>query len=269
MALTKAKLIELIDNGDIDVGGGGGLGQNLLHNWDFRNPVNQRGISGYWTGGYNYDRWSLGEGVIYSHSNYIEVRAGARLVQSIEGVSLAGRVVTVSAFSSAGILYSITTTVPLDHGGISSITDRHIVFSISHLAGRIAVQFKPTTTVGIAQVKLELGTVSTLHLDPPMDSGAEIVKCRRYFMKFPANTKFYGINGAATYLFLSLPTIMRVIPSDVNLPQFTVSSSAINANFPVISSHHSTQHLEYRFNTNYTGPGVGQCLEAIQVSADL
>ncbi len=30
MALTKAKLIELIDNGDIDVGGGGGLADILL-----------------------------------------------------------------------------------------------------------------------------------------------------------------------------------------------------------------------------------------------
>ena len=37
MALTKAKLIELIDNGDIDVGGGG-VNPNILHNWDFRNP---------------------------------------------------------------------------------------------------------------------------------------------------------------------------------------------------------------------------------------
>ncbi|NCB53039.1 MAG: hypothetical protein EOM54_14375, partial [Clostridia bacterium] len=34
------------------------LGQNILHNWDFRNPVNQRGAS--WVSGantYGLDRW--------------------------------------------------------------------------------------------------------------------------------------------------------------------------------------------------------------------
>ncbi|MCL2665388.1 MAG: hypothetical protein FWE82_07235, partial [Defluviitaleaceae bacterium] len=40
-------------------------GVNLLHNWDFRNPVNQRGLAEYASEGYTVDRWRIsGKGKI-------------------------------------------------------------------------------------------------------------------------------------------------------------------------------------------------------------
>ena len=38
---------------------GGIYRKNLLHNWDFRNPVNQRGFTSTTNAGYTIDRWQL------------------------------------------------------------------------------------------------------------------------------------------------------------------------------------------------------------------
>ena len=126
MALTKAKLIELFDSGQLDdYMGGGALGNitadgkvgttadltlmtgagglvvartmaeaiaiwkftnpNLLHNWDFRNPVNQREVSGaISTGAEFYDRWIRLSGTVTTNAAYLTIGASAVIEQRID-----------------------------------------------------------------------------------------------------------------------------------------------------------------------------------------
>ena len=182
MALTKAKLIELIDNGDIDVGGGG-VNPNILHNWDFRyNPVNQRGVTGVLsTSAYFYDRWEMYDtGNITVAAGYLTFASGADAWQYIEVLALVGKVVTVSVMVG-DVVYSTTGTIP----GSSYNAYTLIGFGEIRLGtgsnGHNYVEFMPDAARNVQAVKCELGTVSTLAYDPPADPAVELPKCQRFF----------------------------------------------------------------------------------------
>ena len=90
------------------------LGQNRLHNWDFRNPVNQRGVSGeVSTVVYFYDRWILLSGTATINSEYLTLNG--IMSQRIEGHLLSGKTVTFSA-KVGGTVYSGTNTFPSTTG---------------------------------------------------------------------------------------------------------------------------------------------------------
>jgi hypothetical protein len=68
---------------------------------------------------------------------------------------------------------------------------------------------------GIEMVKLELGTVSTLHLDPPMDHAVELPKCQRFYAPISGCLTYFA-NVSSESLFLGhigLPVKMRVSPT--------------------------------------------------------
>ena len=210
MALTKAKLIELIDNGDIDVGGGGlsnpmpdttlianlnadlldgvhladiRLGQNILHNWDFRNPVNQRGVSGtISTGTYFYDRWIRNSGTVTVAAGYLTLASGAVVEQRIEGNLLAGVICTVS-FEVGSTIYHGSGVFPANNGTVSVEVDGYPNITFGCATGYMFVLIPATSNTSIKRFKCEMGFVSTLHLDPPADYGMESIKCFRYAKK--------------------------------------------------------------------------------------
>ena len=211
MALTKAKLIELIDNGDIDVGGGGG--QNILHNWDFRNPVNQRAVTGaITTGTYFYDRWIRNSGTVTTNAAYLTVGAAAVIEQRIEGNLLAGETVTVSVMVG-GTVYSGTGIMPTS--GTASVTlTGWGTATLGYATGYMYVRLAPTAASNVVRVKLEFGTVSTLAYDPPMDHGVELPKCRRYFRN-DLQSLYVPIHATTTECSfqVNLNPPMRVIPT--------------------------------------------------------
>ena len=216
MALTKAKLIELIDNGDIDVGGG--FNPNILHNWDFRNPVNQRGVSGTHTvtGTYFFDRWAnnSGEVVIYT-GQYITLKAGTRITQPIEGLGLTGKTCTMSVIVGTTI-YAATGQFP---SSITEYVDYAVtgfgVIRLGNYSTYNYISLIADADRNITAVKLELGTVSTLAYDPPMDYGVELAKCQRFCLRLGAYPLVYGYANSTTSgrIYIPTPVQMRINPT--------------------------------------------------------
>jgi len=256
MALTKAKLMELIDNGGIDVGGGGGSGLppggvegqilkktataadwgditiadikatrgNILHNWDFRNPVNQRGVTGaISTGTYFYDRWIRNSGTVTVAEGYLTLASGAVVEQRIEGLYLAGETATVSVqtdveiISGTGVFPTAAGTVDITLTGFGTAT-------LGYNAGYMFVRFAASGGQNVDVVKLELGTVSTLHLDPPMDHAVELPKCHRFMQRIKGEFRASYMNTAVVYVEVPLKQPMRVEPTLMTATVFKVYS---------------------------------------------
>ena len=184
---------------------------NLLDNWYFGNPVNQRGQTEYTVEGYTIDRWVSG-----AASDIIEVGNGVITIsmtalyqifyQKIEKPELyAGKTVTVSVLvdgigvnnsyqlvvrigASAGQyktktitgvgLYSTTWTIP-----DGATTLQVVIQSLIANAGSLSVK----------AVKLELGSQQTLaHQDADgnwvlneiPDYGEQLARCQRYFQLY-------------------------------------------------------------------------------------
>ena len=194
------------------------LGQNILHNWDFRNPVNQRGVSGtISTPGYFYDRWYLDTGTVNIGAGYVALGSGAAICQKFESSLFGGRVCTLTILRGDGVYVSGTGTFPLaDNSSDAIYFSDGSYASLIKWAGVYNLTFvAPAGTLSIQEMKLELGTVSTLHLDPPMDYGTELLKCQRYFLSLGT---LYGIFGraessSAATLYINLSVAMRIIPT--------------------------------------------------------
>ncbi|MDD4280571.1 MAG: hypothetical protein PHX74_12650 [Candidatus Sumerlaeales bacterium] len=192
-------------------------GQNLLHNWDFRNPVNQRAISGtITTAGYFYDRWMLNSGSVVTNAAYLTLGAGTEIEQRIEGNLLAGETVTVSVMAG-GMVFIGTGAMPIS--GTASVTLAGWgTATLGYATGYMYVRLSPTAASNVVRVKLEFGTVSTLAYDPPTDYGTELAKCMRYFQVLG---NYYGFPGyafatQAAIVFIYLPVPMRISPSVSN-----------------------------------------------------
>lgn len=183
---------------------------NLLDNWYFPDPINQKGRATYLGAGYTIDRWritgrssslSLGtEGIRFTGT------ANTNWCKSYVKSSLAGQTVTVSVLG-----------IPLTPNGqfqaIIQTTDpagKHTTFTANGSNGfatltapipkdavLVAAGFRTFLKNGTAfatAAKLELGRNQTLaHQDedgawvlndPPPDKALELAKCQRYYQIF-------------------------------------------------------------------------------------
>lgn len=225
-------------------------GKNILHNWDFRHNlsiVNQRGLLRYVGAGYGIDRWfsNTVAATVELLDNGLELtrRAGssvaAMLVQPVEFASrYAGKTVTFSALLSPGEFdasfririnangSTFVISPGADSSGLISITTT-LPADLTTLDARLAY----TTTVSevdqstlIQCVKLELGSVSTLANDLPMDFGQELAACQRYQLNLSRSRNSPStIAGRATRILrdslqfvIRLPASLRILPTVAN-----------------------------------------------------
>ena len=269
MALTKAKLMELIDNGDIEVGGGG-VSPNLLHNWDFRNPINQRGVSGTISTGREYiDRWIRNAGSVTINTGSITI---ANVYQLIELPLLAGAVATVSVMVN-GVVYFGTgafPTAPSTHVTVTLTGFGVVYFGLD--ATIPYAQFIPTSATAVQAVKLELGTVSTLHLDPPMDHAVVLPKCQRFYAPATGTLQYWEHVSGLAYFFgcIPLPVTMRINPTMVPGVCTIVNVEAnMQGLITSIIVSNNREIREVRVNKSFTG-SLGTPLQlSVFASADL
>lgn len=171
---------------------------NLLDNWYFKNPVNQRGVSGtVRTAGYFIDRWKLISGNVQITAN---------------GLILNGKISQILEFSpGADVKASVLTTSGIVDGEYDANTK---TFSIT------------ATGKTIIAAKLELGNTQTLaHLENGVwvlneipDHGDQLAKCLRYFYSFNGNFTNALAIGAGYYSgYFQFPIPMRATPSYSNL----------------------------------------------------
>lgn len=184
---------------------------NLLDNWYFGNPVNQRGQTEYTSAGYTVDRWKL-----FGSNHVVTIKAGfialrkpantqdfvcAQYFERSTLESLRGKTITISVMGSNGNVYSKTLLFPAS-GMFDSdqlyIGDNWwvdlIVLSNEDCYFRFVSTTKIETTLDILAAKLELGSTQTLaHLENGNwvlneipDYGEQLRKCQRYYQVHPA-----------------------------------------------------------------------------------
>ena len=162
---------------------------NLLDNWDFTNPVNQRGIAVNTDRndtGYFIDRWINYAGKFKLTSKGLQLYSNSEFYQVIEK-NLLDKTLTLSV-RVADEVYSLTFTAVSNTPNEAkfnalTINDVELIF-ITQINGTFHVVIKPKKNVLISAVKLEAGEVSTLKNDVLGVSYAEeLKKCRRYYRK--------------------------------------------------------------------------------------
>ena len=177
--------------------------RNLIINWYFRNPVNQRDVSGtISSAGYFLDRWKLVSGSVTISADGITLNGTMQQVLETAPVGM----VTASALTQAGV----GEVVPTYDSASKTVT---------------------VTAAGkkLVAVKLELGTEQTLAhqengvwvLNELPDYGEELTKCMRYLqiISAPYDTSGNGVaigyanNTVDLWVPIPLAVPMRISPT--------------------------------------------------------
>ena len=201
---------------------------NLLDNWYFGNPVNQRGQTSYSGAGYGIDRW-IQDGSITTLltndglqiTNSSDVAFG---ISQIFETNYSGKTLTASILTEPGTVVVVwcnlnqIAVLQADSGGlatISFVTPTNDISRISLSVGKGTFLFKAA--------KLELGTTQTLAhqengnwvLNEIPDYGEQLARCQRF--RFQQDT-YWGaamlaLNTFALWGSVQFPVTMRTIPA--------------------------------------------------------
>lgn len=185
---------------------------NLLHNWFFANPVNQRGQTAYSGTGYGIDRWKSSNvdssyaidstGISFTSRNLRfdqllerpELLVGKRLTLSALITENTG----TAAFYAARIVSGNHATVVYKDAGFTGLMSGTFNASEGFEGVRFFTTSGFTGKVTVAAVKLELGTQQTLaHQDTQgnwvlneiPDYGDQLLKCQRYYQLFSSSDR--------------------------------------------------------------------------------
>ncbi|MCL2718100.1 MAG: hypothetical protein FWE14_04895 [Lachnospiraceae bacterium] len=216
---------------------------NILHNWDFCNPVNQRELMEYAISGYTIDRWFMNQdsklNIISSGISLSNLAMGYRtLTQLIDfPAQYFGKTITLS-IESDGIIYTNTTTLPSSTPAsvfrstkwLDAERIRYSQIELSATSGELKVHAAigntaPIgTTFNISRAKLELGSISTLVNDPPVDYGKELAVCRRYQIVLNNHVRLRASfrNSSSFQFALPLETSLRINPIIIGNPDLRV-----------------------------------------------
>lgn len=204
---------------------------NLLDNWYFGNPVNQRGKTSYTGWGYCIDRW-----IIIGDTTQLTVTSGSvkgvgYLVQKAEvytSSSLEGMQLTLSALMSDNTFGSVTFHLIKGMENPSAINSKgYLVYAEwQNTNDFFTVNWKSDSeAVGLVAIKLELGSQQTLAhqengvwvLNEIPDYAEQLLKCQRYLR--PATRNFVVSNSSGNYYasaIMQSPYPMRTVPAIVN-----------------------------------------------------
>ena len=170
--------------------------RNLLDNWYFVTPVNQRKITSSWNWeqhAIGLDRWHRqGDGMSYWRNGRIE-QENSELYQvlDLQVDEIAGLTITISALTSDGELLTFTGVVPKMNGQtnvwgatnwctIQNSSKNQYVFSFS-CTNVIAVKFEINDHQTLAH-QLPSGK---WELNELPNYGEEIMKCQRFYRTLP------------------------------------------------------------------------------------
>ena len=212
---------------------------NLLDNWYFGNPVNQRGQTSYTgTGIYAIDRWmtdstvTVVDGGIKCKQSGHEWLLWQKLDDALAKI-IAGRVVTYSALTSAGLLTKTVSLPPLNEtwdieGGNATLGD--LAMDMTQLGGKKCLRLYSEvydTEAIIKAAKLELGSQQTLAhkeygewvLNEIPKFGDQLAECQRYFVRIGSDNAYRIVGTGTAYgttmcgIIVPLPVEMRTVPA--------------------------------------------------------
>ena len=217
---------------------------NLLDNWYFANPVNQRGQTSYAGTGYTIDRWksmSLTATTVINPSNItLSDTAGSKIMfqQDFEAYQeLVGKTITfsVKATQASNTRIRITDGVSSASTAINGDGIHAVTYTISQEATCVRCLVMTTESGGTCTLecaKLEVGSISTLANDPPPNMATELAKCQRYLQRWRLNNTWQtipcsgatGTTTASVRVAITLPVQMRTNPSVLFSPNLYVFS---------------------------------------------
>lgn len=214
---------------------------NLLDNWYFGRPVNQRGQTEYTGNVYYIDRWRSWDGDSASLSVVSGgIKIAGTLYQYFEPAvfeELWGKTVAISLLFADGTLYTNSFalkradwyTVPIKAHGLDSVQfgiNNNNFGNENNNFFRMQPATIGTLSDTILAAKLELGPTQTLAhregdkwvLNEVPDYGEQLRRCQRYYRRWTgADNKPLGVavrrESKLLELVFSLNTAMRVAPS--------------------------------------------------------
>lgn len=247
---------------------------NLLDNWYFGKPVNQRGQTSYTGGGYCIDRW-----IITGNNPQLTVTSGSLkgvgyLVQKADNSNLfEGMQLTLSALMSDNTFGSVT--FHLSKGMVNPVAIRkndYIVYAEwANTNDFFTVNWKTDSeTVGLVAIKLELGPQQTLAhqengvwvLNEIPDYGEQLRRCQRYYIEGDA----IAVYSKGTSWTVPLRIEMRTAPS---VKYSNVSSYQDGTKMTVSSYFTSRSTLLPGFAAERADGGDACALVHYSASADL
>lgn len=279
---------------------GGGVNPNLLDNWYFGRPVNQRGQTEYTAGGaYTLDRWWA------QYDTTLSIVDGGIKIGGKWDVQQYFETTLPNATYTLSLLYKDRTgsdplrllignrtdgdlaqTESKDASGILSVT-----FSTAK-SNKVNFGFTGSTdnSATIIAIKLELGSTQTLaHQDSSgnwilneiSDFGEQLARCQRYYRRWTgADNKPLGVavrrESKLLELVFSLDTAMRVAPSltfngsFVCVPTFTwCSVTSIDVATPDTVAIFLKPNDDVTFDLDAYQINIAHANEYIALSADL
>lgn len=196
--------------GDVVItsGGGAGYAYNLLDNSNFRNPVNQRGVSGTISdAGYFLDRWKLVSGSVSIGS---------------DGITLNGTISQILEMEPAG---DVTATASAGTASYNATTKTYTITA---------------TGVLITWAALYEGSYTADTLPPYVPKGyaAELAQCKRYYNIIPYDMDDYYVNANTAYpsMYPVFFPEMRIIPTVTLRESWNTGSAGVSVGFITKSS---------------------------------
>lgn len=224
---------------------------NLLDNWDFKNPVNQRKQSTYlntsasistidrWIAGANMRVELISPGIRLTAltSNYRRfsqrIERSERMTAQTVTVSL--DVIEATGGFSVYFIYGSsfeknTSGMTIDAGfsGIKSFTVT--LPGYSDTAGNLALMISSRTdadvSITIRTVMLEMGSVSTLKPNAVSHYGEQESLCKRFLIPISKDQRFraVGVFPSALQFTIPIPQTLRVMPSIENIAAFALKT---------------------------------------------
>ena len=189
---------------------------NLLDNSDFRNPVNQRGITSQIGGGYGLDRWRAdGSGTISVESTGISLTN----LSFRQPVPLKAGTYTLAFHLSDGrtlgyvFKFDGSSTLNAINSSWNEMTGAYINY-YKHSTGVVMVQIVVAEgyTIIVDWAALYEGSydASTLPAYQPKGYAAELAECQRYYRQMSYPVIPCGNNPAGTQVYGFLPFRMRI-----------------------------------------------------------
>jgi len=262
---------------------------NLLDNWYFLDPINQRGATEYAGSRYVIDRWFFagGDATLLVGNSGVTIPKDKLIGQKFENIiieKLIGQILTFSVMLSDGTLYSGTAKFQIGTD-LSFVENSNIkLFWWENGGGYFSIYAVGTEKTAKA-AKLELGSQQTLaHQDesgnwvlndPPPNKALELLKCQRY----------YQVNKTSQYIagsmYSNFAGVFTVPGTEMRADPVIVSFSVPSGLVDFAGTSHKDLSIYY-IGTDFSGiklhvipsdscaAGVA-CLQdfVIELSADL
>lgn len=273
---------------------GGGVNPNLLDNWYFGRPVNQRGQTEYTTTEHTVDRWKLdvGGAVTLEDGCICLKKSGTYWGEYFADFDqFIGMTLTGSVLLSDGTLRTGSFVYNGSVNQAQTFFSSELSFYIQKLSdSQTQCEINSRVdNVKIKAIKLELGDTQTLAhkenekwvLNEIPDFGEQLARCQRYYRRWTgADNKPLGVavrrESKLLELVFSLDTAMRVAPSltfngsFVCVPTFTwCSVTSIDVATPDTVAIFLKPNDDVTFGLDAYQINIAHANEYIALSADL